>query len=85
MSLRPRSARPGRGTLLTNLRKFGHVKDTRLNTLADAALAAAQAQQIRMLGEAVAAGLIRDIAAGPPARERLSARQAHRGGPGPPP
>jgi hypothetical protein len=56
-----------------------------LYTLADAALAAAQAQQIRMLGEAVAAGLIRDIAAGPPARERLSARQAHRGGPGPPP
>jgi transposase len=62
--------RAGRARLLAWLRKPGHVKDATLVALADAALAAAQAQQIRLPGEDVAAGLVRDIAA-----EALTARQ----------
>jgi transposase len=60
----------GRARVLAHLRKLRHVKDTHLTALADAALTAAHAQQIRVPGEAVAAGLIRDIAA-----EALQARQ----------
>jgi Transposase IS116/IS110/IS902 family len=64
----------GRARLLAHLRKLRHVKDDRLAALADAALAAAQAQQTRVPGEAVAADLVRDIAAEAlAAKERLGA------------
>lgn len=64
----------GRARLLAHLRKLHHVKDAHLTALADAALAAASAQQTRVPGEAVAAGLIRDLAAEAlQAKERLAA------------
>jgi transposase len=60
----------GRRRLLTHLGKFGHVKDATLAALTDAALTAAQAQQLRVPGEAVAAELIRDLA-----QEMLAGRE----------
>ncbi|QLL06258.1 IS110 family transposase [Mycobacterium vicinigordonae] len=52
----------GRGRLLAMLRRAGHVRETTMTALTDAAVAAAQAQRITVPGEAVAADLIRALA-----------------------
>jgi len=62
--------RTGKTRLLTWLRKTGHVREAAIAALADAAVAAAAAQHIAVPGEAVAADLIRDLAA-----EALTARE----------
>lgn len=64
----------GRDGLLTHLRQAGRVKQAHLAALTDAALTAAAAQRISVPGEAVAADLIRDIAAEAlAAKDRLGA------------
>jgi transposase len=60
----------GRRRLLTHLHKLEHVKDVTITALAEAALAAAQAQQLIVPGETVAAELIRGLA-----QEMLTARE----------
>jgi transposase len=55
--------RAGRTRLTAHLRRAGRVRDATISALADAAMAAAQAQRIAVPGEAVAAGLIRAMAA----------------------
>lgn len=55
--------RAGRIRLLAHLRKAGRVPSTTIETLADAALNAAQAQQVAVPGEMLAAELIRELAA----------------------
>jgi transposase len=55
--------------LLAWLRKTGHVRAADIEALADAALAAAEAQHVTVPGEAVAADLIRGLA-----REALTGR-----------
>lgn len=60
----------GKSRLLAWLRKTGHVREAAIAALADAALAAAAAQRIAVPGEAVAADLIRTLAA-----EALTARE----------
>jgi transposase len=55
--------RAGRARLIAHLRRAGRVKDTTIIALAAAAMTAAQAQRITVPGEAVAAGLIRSLAA----------------------
>ena len=55
--------RAGQARLTAHLRRAGRVKDTTINALAAAAVAAAQAQRVAMPGETVAAGLIRGLAA----------------------
>lgn len=52
----------GRRKLLTHLGKLKNIKTTIVTTITEAALDAAQAQQIAVPGEAVAAELIRDLA-----------------------
>ncbi len=59
----------GRRRLLAHLRQVGHVKQTTIQALADAALAAASAQRVTVPGEKVAADIIRSMAA-----EALAAR-----------
>lgn len=61
--------RAGRRGLLAHLRKLHHVRDSDLAALAEAALAAAQAQHVTVPGEAVAADLARGLA-----REMLAGR-----------
>jgi transposase len=64
----------GRRRVLAHLRKLPRVRDAQLTALADAAIAAAAAQQASVPAEAVAAGLIKDIAAEAlTAKERLAA------------
>jgi transposase len=53
----------GRRRLTAHLSKAGHVKDATIEALASAALAAAGAQHVTVPGEAVAADLIRGLAA----------------------
>jgi len=53
----------GRRRLLTHLAKLKNVKNTIVTSVTDAALEAAHAQQISVPGEAVAADLIRGLAA----------------------
>ncbi|SCK11868.1 Transposase [Streptomyces sp. WMMB 714] len=53
----------GRARLLAHLRRLNRVKDSFLIELGDHALAAARAQHVVVPGEAVTAGLVRDIAA----------------------
>jgi transposase len=60
----------GRRRLLAHLRRAGHLRETTMTTLTDAAVAAAQAQRITVPGETVAAELIRALAT-----EMLSARE----------
>lgn len=55
--------RAGNARLTAHLNRAGRVRETTISTLADAATAAAQAQRITVPGEAVAAGLIRGLAA----------------------
>jgi transposase len=55
--------RAGKARLTAHLRRAGRVKDATISDLATAATAAAQAQRIAVPGEAVAAGLIRALAA----------------------
>ena len=55
--------RAGRTRLTAWLRRAGNVKDTTTGALAQAAVQAAQAQRIAVPGEAVAADLIRGLAA----------------------
>ncbi len=52
----------GRRRLLTHLRKISHVKETSIQTLADKALTAAQAQHIAVPGETVTAEIIHALA-----------------------
>jgi transposase len=52
----------GQRRLVAHLRKTGHVKDSAIEALAGAALAAAQAQHVTVPGEAVTADLIRGLA-----------------------
>jgi transposase len=59
----------GRRRLLTHLRRLDHVKDDRLTAVAEAAIAAAQAQQLAVPGEATAADIVRSLA-----HEMLAAR-----------
>lgn len=61
--------RAGKSRLLAWLRRAGHVREAAIEALANAALAAARAQRTAVPGEAVAADLIRDLAA-----EALAAR-----------
>ena len=64
----------GRRRVLAHLRKLPRVRDAQLTALADAAIAAAAAQQASVPAEAVAADLIKDIAAEAlTAKERLAA------------
>ena len=60
----------GRRRLLAHLRTAGHLRETTMTALTDAAVAAAQAQRITVPGETVAAELIRALAT-----EMLSARE----------
>lgn len=60
----------GRRRLLAHLRRAGHLRETTMTALTDAAVAAAQAQRITVPGETVAAELIRALAT-----EMLSARE----------
>jgi transposase len=62
--------RAGKSRLLAWLRRAGHVRAAAIEALADAAIAAAAAQRIAVPGEAVAADLIRGLAA-----EALAARE----------
>lgn len=64
----------GRARILAHLRKLRHVKDSSLIALAEGAVTSAQAQRVSVPGEAVAAELVRDIAAEAlTAKERLAA------------
>lgn len=54
--------RAGHNRILGHLRKVGHVKQSTLETLADAALETAHAQTVAVPGERVAADLIREMA-----------------------
>jgi transposase len=66
--------RAGRRRLIDHLARAGRVPRAHIEQLADAALAAAQAQQLSLPGERVAADLIRELAAEiRQARERLAA------------
>ncbi|ORA16052.1 IS110 family transposase [Mycobacterium arosiense] len=60
----------GRRRLLAHLRRAGHLRETTMTALTDAAVAAAQTQRITVPGETVAAQLIRALAT-----EMLSARE----------
>jgi transposase len=55
--------RAGKARLTAHLNRAGRIKDTTIGALTEAAMAAAQAQRITVPGEAVAAGLIRSLAA----------------------
>jgi transposase len=64
----------GRARLLAHLRRLRRVKDDHLTSLAETALAAAQAQRAVVPGESVAADLVREMAAEAlAARDRLAA------------
>ncbi|QFG21248.1 IS110 family transposase [Actinomadura sp. WMMB 499] len=64
----------GRARVLAHLRKLSHVKDAQLIALADGTFTSATAQRVSVPGEAVAADLVRDIAAEAlAARDRLAA------------
>lgn len=52
----------GRRRIVAHLRRAGHLRETTITALTDAALAAAQAQRITVPGESVAAELIRALA-----------------------
>jgi transposase len=52
----------GRRRLLAHLRRLDHVKDEHLTTLTEAAIAAAQAQQVAIPAETTAADIVRAIA-----------------------
>jgi transposase/transposase IS116/IS110/IS902 family protein len=60
----------GRRQIMAHLRRAGHLRETTMTSLADAAVAAAQAQRVTVPGETVSAGLIRELAS-----EMLSARE----------
>jgi transposase len=60
----------GRRRIMAHLHKAGRLRETTMTNLADAAVAAAQAQRTTVPGEAVAADLIRALAV-----EMLSARE----------
>lgn len=60
----------GRRRITAHLRRAGHLRETTMTTLTDAAVAAAQAQRLTVPGEAVAAELIRALAT-----EMLTARE----------
>jgi transposase len=62
--------RAGRRRLIEHLVRAGHVRRSHLEALADAALAAAQAQQIALPGERLAGELVRELA-----REALAVRE----------
>ena len=62
--------RAGRRRLIEHLMRAGHVRRSHLEALADAALAAAQAQQIALPGERLAGELVRELA-----REALAVRE----------
>jgi transposase len=55
--------RAGKARLTAHLNRAGRIKDTTISALAQAAMTAAQAQRITVPGEAVAASLIRGLAA----------------------
>jgi len=55
-------APPGRRRLTAHLRKISHVKESNIEKLIDAALAATQAQHVTMPGEAVTAEIIHALA-----------------------
>jgi transposase len=59
----------GRRRLLAHLRRLDHVKDDHLAALAEAAITAAQAQQVAVPAEATAADIVRSLA-----EEMLAAR-----------
>lgn len=54
--------RAGRNRLVGHLRKAGHVKESTIQDLADAALDAARGQQVSVPAEDIAADLIREMA-----------------------